>query len=407
MLLRVDPDNNVLSLLSLPRDLKVAIPGYGTGKLNEAFSYGGVPKTLETVKDLTGLQINHVVNVDFQGFADAVNAIDCVYVDVDRHYFNDNSSGIDPYATINVNAGYQRLCGQNALDYVRYRHTDTDIVRAARQQDFLREARQQVPPKEVLPIIGGDTGSKLIDIFTKYTQSDVDNAGQILGALRSFIGVIDVPVKQVSFQGELGPSYVTATQEQIDKVVHEFLATDQPEPSEVSGGGSGKSSNKGSGDSGNEKNPAEGADVISADDSYARFGRTSARRLKFPVFVPTVVAPNSTYSADSRQYDIKDLSDKKQAAYKMVIEYSVSDVLPQYYGVQGTTWGDPPILADPSETQTIDGKDYDLYYDGDRLRMVAWHDSEGNSYWVQNTLERLLDNDQMIAIATSFDEAHG
>ena len=66
-----------------------------------------------------------------------------MYVDIDRHYFNDNS-GADQYATINVDAGYQQLCGQDALDYVRYRHTDTDIVRAARQQDFLRQAKEQV-----------------------------------------------------------------------------------------------------------------------------------------------------------------------------------------------------------------------------------------------------------------------
>ena len=72
MLLRVDPDNEVLSLFSLPRDLKVDIAGAttATAKLNEAFTDGGVTKTLETVKNLTGLEINHVVNVDFQGFAE-------------------------------------------------------------------------------------------------------------------------------------------------------------------------------------------------------------------------------------------------------------------------------------------------------------------------------------------------
>ncbi len=205
MLLRVDPENQVLSLFSLPRDLKVEIPGYGTGKLNEAYADGGVKETLETVKNLTGLEINHVVNVDFNGFAKAVDAIGCVYVDVDRHYFNDNSmalSSLETFAEINVNAGYQRLCGQNALDYVRYRHTDTDIVRAARQQDFLRNARQQVPISEVLPIVGGDTGSDLIDIFTNYTSSDIDSPAQMIGALKSFLAVKDVPVNQISFDGD-------------------------------------------------------------------------------------------------------------------------------------------------------------------------------------------------------------
>jgi len=415
MLLRVDPDKQVLSLFSLPRDLKVDIPGYGVGKLNEAFSYGGVKKTLETVKALTGLQINHVVNVDFNGFAKAVDAIGCVYVDVDRHYFNDNSTALssyDTYAAINVNAGYQRLCGQNALDYVRYRHTDTDIVRAARQQDFLRNARAQVPVSEVLPIIGGDTGSKLIDIFTNYTSSDIHSAAQVIGALKAFLAVKDVPINQISFDGELGPSYVTATPEQIHKAVDEFLnGKDTPGPT---GGKNATKKRDGSKEKKKkEKNPADGANVIPTSDAldpetginkFDAFGKTSARRLDFPIWVPTVVAPGSTYSSDSRQYDIKDEDDKKQPAFKMVIEYTEPDRLPEYYGVQGTTWSDPPILKDSHDTQTIDGRDYDIYYDGDRVRMVAWHDDDGNSYWVSNTLLQTLDESQMLAIATTTKE---
>ena len=96
MLLRVDPDKNFLALLSLPRDLRVEIPGYGTDKLNAAYSYGeqvdpkkgerGGPGVTLT-KDLD-IDVNHIVNVDFSGFQEAVNEIGCVYVDVDRHYYN-------------------------------------------------------------------------------------------------------------------------------------------------------------------------------------------------------------------------------------------------------------------------------------------------------------------------------
>lgn len=418
MLLRVDPEKGILSLFSLPRDLEVSIPGYpGPHKLNEAYSLGGVKLTLETVKNLTGLEINHVVNVDFNGFAKAVNAIGCVYVDVDRHYFNDNSNPYEAsYAEINVNAGYQRLCGQNALDYVRYRHTDTDIVRAARQQDFLRNARAQIPVSEVLPIIGGDTGSKLIDIFTSYTSSDIHSAAQVIGALKAFLSVKDVPINQISFDGTLGPVYVTATPEQIDKAVDEFLnGKDTPGPT----GGENATKKPGSGSDGKKKkeeekkNPTDGADVVPTSEvldvdtginKFEAFGRTSARRLDFPVYVPTVVAPYSAYSPDSRQYEIKDEDDRKQPAYKMVIEYSDPDRVPEYYGVQGTTWSDPPILDDPSETREIDGRDFDIYYDGDRVRMVAWHDDADNSYWVSNTLTQALDESQMLAIAASMEE---
>src|SRR5439155_13994977 len=120
--------------------------------------------------------INHVVNVDFTGFADAVNAIDCVYVDVDHHYYHSNV-GLAPseqYAEIDVPAGYQRMCGYNALQYVRYRHDDNDLVRSARQQDFLREARAEVPTSKLLNPFSGKR-NELIDIFTKYTTSDIDS----------------------------------------------------------------------------------------------------------------------------------------------------------------------------------------------------------------------------------------
>ena len=96
--------------------------------------------------------------------------------------------------------------------------------------------------------------------------------------------------------------------------------------------------------------------------------------------------------------------DKKQAAYKLVIEYTAPDRLPEYYGVQGTTWSDPPILRDSHDTQTIDGRDFDIYWDGDRIRLIAWHDKGGNSYWISNTLVQTIDNSDMLAMAASMKE---
>lgn len=426
MLLRVDADNEVLSLFSLPRDLKVDIPGYGSGlKLNEAYTLGGVKTTVETVKKLLGININHVVNVDFQGFADAVSAIDCVYVDVDRDYFNDNSiPGQEQYAVIDVNAGYQRLCGQNALDYVRYRHADTDIVRAARQQDFLSQARKQVPPGEVLPILGGDLGSDLIDIFTKYTSSDISTTEDVLATLKAFIAVRNVPIKRVSFDGTLEESFVTATPEQIDKAVEEFLG------GEDTSGPAGKAQRRGSSSNGGDRKekqrsepepePEEGdsslistedaslaAPCFEAQDKYASYGRTSARRLRFPVYIPTAVMPGSCYDDGSRQYEITDPDDNRNSAYKLVIQYTTESTLPEYYGVEGTTWADPPILEDPSDTITVGDRSFDLYYDGDRLQRIAWHDAENNSYWLSNTLLGTLDEGDMLDIAKSMDEANG
>src|SRR5215213_1186481 len=79
MLVRLNPHKDATAIMSLPRDLKVHIPGHGVSKINEAYEYGGPALTLRTVKELTGLPVNHVVNVTFKGFWRAVNAIGCVY----------------------------------------------------------------------------------------------------------------------------------------------------------------------------------------------------------------------------------------------------------------------------------------------------------------------------------------
>lgn len=116
MLLRLDPDQDAIALFSLPRDLQVEIPGRGTAKLNEAYAYGGPQLTLQTVEELLSFpgrefEVNHLVNVDFEGFARAVNEIDCVYVDVDRRYFhsNDSTSALADYEEIDIQPGYQAL----------------------------------------------------------------------------------------------------------------------------------------------------------------------------------------------------------------------------------------------------------------------------------------------------------
>ncbi|MDQ4030057.1 MAG: LCP family protein [Actinomycetota bacterium] len=141
MLVRADPDLKAVTMLSFPRDLWVEIhcPGRGSfhGRINEAYSNCGVPGTLATVAKLTGLPINYLITVNFRGFKQVVSKLGGVWMDVDRRYFNDNTSGYR-YATIDLQPGYQKLNGQQSLDYVRYRHTDSDLYRLARQQMFLK-----------------------------------------------------------------------------------------------------------------------------------------------------------------------------------------------------------------------------------------------------------------------------
>src|SRR5207247_10379297 len=221
LLVRLDPSKGATAVMNIPRDLKVTIPGHGEDKINAAYAIGGPTLSVKTVRSLLHIPINHVVNVNFGGFRRAVNRLGCVYADIDRKYFNDNNppagGGFD-YATINVPAGYQKLCGQDALDYVRYRHFDSDLVRAARQQDFLRQAKDQVGVSRIF----GDREA-LLKIFGKYTQTDIRGTTAILRLLKLVAQSASHPVQELHFPGDPGPTYVTTTPERLKRAVHDFL----------------------------------------------------------------------------------------------------------------------------------------------------------------------------------------
>ncbi len=140
IVVHVDPGNNYLSVMSIPRDLRVSIPGHGKDKINAAYAYGGPALTIQTVEQLTGVDINHYMEVDFQTFQDITDALGGVYVDVDRRYYNDNPQ----WELIKLAPGYQLLNGSEALDYVRFRHDlNNDFGRMERQQRFMAALREQ------------------------------------------------------------------------------------------------------------------------------------------------------------------------------------------------------------------------------------------------------------------------
>ena len=147
MLVRADPTTDSISLLSFPRDMRVEIrcPGRTPffDKIAHAYSYCGPQGSLDTVKGLTGIPVNYLITVNFRGFRQIIDRLDGAWIDIDRRYFNDRG-GPSGYAKINLRPGYQELTGRQALDYVRYRHTDSDLYRVARQQQFVKAFKGQV-----------------------------------------------------------------------------------------------------------------------------------------------------------------------------------------------------------------------------------------------------------------------
>lgn len=220
ILVRMDAERDFISMLSFPRDLYVNIPGYGQEKINSAYSVGGVPKTLETVEALTGEEINEYVNIDFAGFVRLVNAVGGVYADVDRHYFNDNSGPIK-YEMLDLDAGYQRLNGEDGLDYVRYRYGDSDFARIARQQAFLSELKRQTKDFSNITKL-----NQLLNIFADNVETSIRDPGKAISLARLALTTAKERVARVSVRGfnssAGGAAIVVAPTGEISQKVEEW-----------------------------------------------------------------------------------------------------------------------------------------------------------------------------------------
>lgn len=399
MLVRLDPSKEATAVMNIPRDLQVPIqvPGGGieTTKINAAYSHGGPALTVKTVRALLHIPINHVVNVNFGGFRRAVDRLGCVYVDVDRRYFHSNA-GLPPraqYAEIDLPAGYQKLCGQKSLDYVRFRHEDDDLVRSARQQDFLRQAKDQVGLGELF----GDR-KELLRIFGSYTDTDLKSKKAILRLLKLAFESSGNPIREVHFQGSIGPEFVTATPEQIEATKSEFLQA-KASPGRRPVGRSATKQTKRQKKRAARRSPGLPAGVISDRTAAENLVADASGKLTFPLYYPQARLARGHYVTDGspRVYDLYDGQHHRYRAYRVVISTGLAG---QFYGVQGTNWRSPPILDDPSETRTMRGRKYQLFYDGSQLRLVAWRTPRA-VYWVSNTLSETLTNTQMLAIARS------
>jgi LCP family protein required for cell wall assembly len=186
MLIRTDPSKHRLAFLSIPRDLRVEIPGNGAAKINGAFQIGGPTLALQTVKGLTGLDINHVAFVDFDRFRDLIDSVGGIDISVTRPILSNRFDC--PYATAarcrtwdgwRFEKGRQHMNGQRALVYSRIRENrldaaETDLDRARRQQQVIQAVAGKVTSAATalkLPFRGGS--------IVKPLATDL-SAGQVL-----------------------------------------------------------------------------------------------------------------------------------------------------------------------------------------------------------------------------------
>ena len=151
MVATIDPVKNEASLLSIPRDTRVAIPRNGYDKINAAYAYGGEKLTQRTVEDFLGIQIDHYVIINVHAFQKIVDAIGGIDIDVEKRMYYEDPWDDDGGLIIDLRPGMQHMDGKTAVTYVRYRDEEGDIGRVKRQQKFMRACVDAVTTPAILP----------------------------------------------------------------------------------------------------------------------------------------------------------------------------------------------------------------------------------------------------------------
>ncbi|MCL4385132.1 MAG: LCP family protein [Cyanobacteria bacterium] len=163
MLLYLDPAQKKVSLLSIPRDTLVDIPGHGQDKINAAYAFGGEELMIKTVSAFLNAKINHFITIDFDGFVKLIDALDGVDITIDRPL-------IDPKTGANFSAGKHHLTGEQALAYSRSRSTElADIGRIQRQQLLFSSLVEQKLTAQYLGKI-----PDYFNILVENTKTDLD-----------------------------------------------------------------------------------------------------------------------------------------------------------------------------------------------------------------------------------------
>jgi LCP family protein required for cell wall assembly len=179
MLMRIMPETQHISLLSLPRDLMVDIPGYGVARINAAHVYGDLYRSLgsgmslatKTVSNVVGVPIDYTVVIDFQGFISAIDALGGVPVSVPKALYDANFPTMEyGIKEVSFAPGQNLMDGYTALVYSRIRHPDNDFERMNRQQAVLKGILLRLQQGGFLAQI--DSTADITDALVRHARTD-------------------------------------------------------------------------------------------------------------------------------------------------------------------------------------------------------------------------------------------
>lgn len=225
MVLSVNQESGKAALISIPRDARVEIPGHGLDKINHALAYrGGIALMKRTVSSALGVPIQRYVYTNFKGFTEAVDLLGGVTMNVEKRMVHRAVN----LPSIDLHPGLQRLSGEQALGYVRYRgdaHGDNGRMR--RQQEFLQVlAKEVLQPRTFLRL------PQLLEQVAKHVRTDM-YVSELLSFSRLAVKVNLDEVVTVSLSGRninaRGVSYVELDQAQLEETVRRYLRWEQQE----------------------------------------------------------------------------------------------------------------------------------------------------------------------------------
>jgi len=177
MVARVDVAQQRIDLLSIPRDTLARIPGHGVTKINAAHKWGGAPLTARTINENYGIPTDQFVTLDFAGFEKAIDLLGGVDLVVDKKMDYDDNWG---HLHIHLLPGFQHLNGQQAMGFVRFRHSDSDLVRVQRQQALLVALKGKLRAPQTLARL-----PQLLDVLDAHLTSDLSTDQKL--ALARFV----------------------------------------------------------------------------------------------------------------------------------------------------------------------------------------------------------------------------
>ncbi len=378
ILARIDATGHRISLLSIPRDLYVPIAGHGEDRINDAYTYGGAALLIKTVREVFGVRIDHFVEVNFAGFRKLVDSVGGIYLPIDQRYFNENVGTIaTDYSNIDLQPGYQKLNGTQALEFARFRHTDSDFYRAARQQLFLRAVLGRLATFTPNLLALRDRAKA----FAAATTSDISSLSELWWLFRAVHGTPASKLTRATLQAQdltlYGAYYLSATDAERQTAVQTLYAV----PVHHAAG---------------TRKPTTAATTPTTQAAALVSDGGEGARLIQPLVqirrcAPTQLPAGYWWPSDepARSYVL--------AGHPAIAAWATAgsgrSVLYTF-----TTWQDPAALDNPTTTVRRGSRTFDVWTEGGHIRQIAWRQGPTRA-WITNTLLDELTNTQMIGLA--------